>query len=432
MRVCVRDALMPTLPALFRQLNYAEVPSLDSGAMADAAIRRDVYLIDGTLDGAYDLCRCVPRDAAKIFLGGANSFAARKRCADAGVDAVVADPPDARELADWLEHFDDRSASGRATVLIIDDDELAAECVAALLAVRGIDAEIVGDPTRALDVLERTSVDLVLLDLDMPDINGVDLARMIRQNRRYLSMPIVYLSAEEDPELQMNARSFGGDDFICKRTDRALLVRLLELRIERARVLRTLIERDGLTGLVHHARFVERVGQEVARCRRTGSDLSLVLIDIDYFKAVNDTWGHQSGDFVLRRLAASLSAHLRRTDIVGRYGGEEFGVLMLDTPPDRAGAVIDGFRRQFSALDLAAPGGSFRVTFSAGVADGQRACDTAALIADADAALYRAKSSGRNQVVVADGRPPVGPAARLSTFEPTSQHRSIPITGRST
>lgn len=423
---------MPMMPAVLRQLNYFEVPSIAMGGEMGAGFRREVYLIDGALDAAYDLCRSLPRDAAKIFVGGAISFAARKRCADLGVDAVVADPLDARELADWLEHFDDRTASGRATVLIVDDDELAAECVAALLSERGIDAEIVGDPTRVLEVLERTCVDLVLLDLDMPEVNGIDLARVIRQNRRYLSMPIVYLSAEDDPETQMYARRFGGDDFLSKRTDRALLVRLLELRIERARVLRNLIERDGLTGLVHHARFVERVGQEVARSRRTGSDLALVLIDIDHFKTVNDTWGHQTGDFALRRLAASLCAHLRRTDVVGRYGGEEFGVLMLDTPPDRAAPVIDAFRRHFSMLDLAAPGGTFRVTFSAGVADGQRASDTAALIASADAALYRAKSSGRDQVVLADGLSSVATVARLPSSEPLTEHHPMSTFGRTT
>jgi diguanylate cyclase (GGDEF)-like protein len=243
------------------------------------------------------------------------------------------------------------------------------------------------------------------MDLEMPQVNGIDLARMIRQDRRHLSVPIVFLSAEGDTQTQIRARRFGGDDFISKRIDRTLLVQLVELRVERARVLRSLIERDGLTGLVDHARFVERAGQELARSRRTGAGCTLVLIDIDHFKSVNDTWGHQAGDFALKRLSSALSAWLRRTDVVGRYGGEEFAALMLDTTAEQAAPVIDGFRRHFAELDLVASAGTFRMTFSAGLADGRGVADTAAFIAAADEALYRAKREGRNRIVVADPPP---------------------------
>lgn len=398
---------MLTLPAILRQLNYVEDTV---GADLGPADRRDVYLVDGTLPSALEICRGLPATAAKILTACDPGFAHRKHCAEAGIDAVIADPIDPRELADWLEHYDGGRGDGRATVLVVDDDDLAAEMVASMLATRDIDTEIVVDPTRVFDVLDRRSFDLILMDLDMPEVGGIDLARMIRLDRRHLSVPIVFLSAGGDTETQMLARRFGGDDFISKRTPRDLLGRLVELRVERARVLRALIERDGLTGLVDHRRFVERVGQELSRSRRTGNEGSLVMIDIDHFKAVNDTWGHQAGDLVLRRLATALVSWLRRTDVVGRYGGEEFGVLMLDTPPERALPVIDAFRRHFAALDTHFGEAAFRVTFSAGVAGMGRANDTAMLVAAADAALYRAKLEGRDRVVVAeaDGARPAG------------------------
>lgn len=390
---------MAGLPTILRQLNYVEDAAKGGEAIDDL---RDVYLVDGTLPDALEICHTLPTAAGKILTSDRPTFAHRKLCAEAGIDALVADPLDPRELGDWLEHFDGRGRGGRATVLIVDDDDLAAEAVASMLVVRGVDVEIVVDPTQVFEVLDRCSFDLILMDLDMPHVDGIALARMIRLNRSHLSVPIVFLSAGGDTETQMMARRFGGDDFISKRTPRDLLGRLVELRVERARVLRTLIERDGLTGLVDHLRFLERAGQELARSRRTGNDCSLVMIDIDHFKTVNDTWGHQAGDHVLRRLACALVSWLRRTDVVGRYGGEEFGILMLDTPPERAAPVIDAFRRHFASLDMIVGDAAFNVTFSAGIAGLGQACDTATLVAAADEALYRAKIGGRDRVVVSD------------------------------
>lgn len=419
---------MSSLPEVLRQLNYVEAASPRD---PDDGDRRDVVLVDASLPDALDLCRALPERTAKILASAAGSFEHRRDCAAAGVDALIADPIDPRELADWLEHFDDHGTTGRATVLVVDDDDLAAEAVATLLATRDIDAELVGDPTRVFEMLDRRSFDLVLMDVDMPQVNGIDLARMIRLNRSQLLVPIVFLSADGDTETQMRARRFGGDDFISKRIPSDLLARLVELRVERARVLRALIERDGLTGLVDHLRFVERIGQELARSRRTGSDCTLVMIDIDHFKTVNDTHGHQAGDLVLRRLASALVAWLRRTDVVGRYGGEEFGVLMLDTPPDRAAPVIEAFRRHFAGLEMVAADARFRVSFSAGIAGSRPGSDTATLIAAADEALYRAKSEGRDRVVLSERRieplhaAPLVAAARPATA-PRPRRRASP------
>jgi diguanylate cyclase (GGDEF)-like protein len=167
-----------------------------------------------------------------------------------------------------------------------------------------------------------------------------------------------------------------------------------------------LIERDGLTGLIDHQRLIERIGQELSRSRRTGAECTLAMLDLDHFKQVNDTWGHQAGDLVLRRLANALTGWLRQSDVVGRYGGEEFAVLLLDTTPEQAAPVIDAFRRNFAALDIVVPGGTLSATFSAGLAGSRLATDTSALVSAADAALYRAKSEGRDRVVIAEAPSP--------------------------
>lgn len=403
--VAAGSRLETVLLPIIRQLNYQETTDLGpEGQQSGPGGLKEICLIDGSLDDALSFARSLPQSVTKILTTPDISFSLRQRCAEAGISAIIADPIDPNELADWLEYFEDRDNSDRPRILIIDDDILAAECAGTLLASRGIDAEVVDDPEQALEALDHLSFDLVLMDLEMPRISGVDLARMIRQNRRHLSVPIVFLSAEGDTEIQLRARQWGGDDFISKRVAPELLPRLVELRVERARVLRTLIERDGLTGLVDHRRFIERASLELVRSARTGNECALVMIDIDHFKTINDTWGHPIGDLVLRRLSQTLTAWLRRTDVVGRYGGEEFGVLMLDTPPERCAPVIDAFREHFAEMEFAAPNGSFRVTLSAGIAGSRGKADTAALVAEADAALYRAKNAGRNRVALADRR----------------------------
>jgi diguanylate cyclase (GGDEF)-like protein len=159
------------------------------------------------------------------------------------------------------------------------------------------------------------------------------------------------------------------------------------------------MESDSLTGLLNHARFKERLALELERARREGQELSLAIIDLDHFKGVNDTHGHLVGDRVIRGLARSLRKHLRRTDIIGRYGGEEFAALLPNTSPEQAAARLDKIRERFGATPFdGAHGRPFSVTYSAGIAGSGPHEGPEALISAADAALYAAKRAGRNRV----------------------------------
>src|SRR5580704_9534126 len=149
---------------------------------------------------------------------------------------------------------------------------------------------IVTDPIDALNAMAAALPDLVLMDVQMPVTDGIELARVIRQSRQYLTVPILFLSAERDTSRQIEARKFGGDVFIKKPIDPHQLVSLVRLRADRARILRSMIERDSLTGLYNHGRFKDRLNHETERCQRAGSEFSLAMIDIDHFKQVNDTY----------------------------------------------------------------------------------------------------------------------------------------------
>ncbi|ONG48941.1 hypothetical protein BKE38_21435 [Pseudoroseomonas deserti] len=399
-----RDRAM--LSAVIANLGYA-VTRLPDGAAgaAETPPRIAAAVVDDALPGALELCRQLADRAPLVLLAGESGFAARLQAARAGVEAVVPKPLDVNELADWLDHFAGSRAEAAPSILVVDDDALLAEAYALALRQAGMQVTAISDPGQAIAAIAAATPDLVLMDMQMPDIDGIELARVIRQTRRNLSLPILFLSAEQDPQKQMLARRLGGDDFIPKPVDLDRLVDLVRLRAERARALRAVMETDSLTGLLNHARFKERLGLELERAQRHGMALSLVLLDIDHFKAVNDTHGHLVGDRVIRGLSRSLQKRLRRTDVIGRYGGEEFAVLLLNTAPDAAAEIIDGIRERFAETPFETAGGHFFSRFSAGVAgiDAGPSAPTSgeALISAADAALYASKRAGRNQVTLA-------------------------------
>jgi diguanylate cyclase (GGDEF)-like protein len=401
--VCIieeRDELA-SLSGTLANLGYDVVRVGDpriSGARVESAALDAVIIGDGIAE-PLELACVWSGECPVMMVTSDQGFAHRLKAARAGVDAVLAKPLDVTEIADWLAQFAGGNDASPISILIVDDDKLLAESYALALESAGMRARVVADPAQALAQMTATFPDLMLMDMQMPAASGIELARIIRQSRRYLSLPIVFLSAERDPARQLEARKWGGDDFITKPVDLQHLVALVHLRAERARALRSMMERDSLTGLLNHGRFKDRLSHELERCRRTAAQLSLALIDLDHFKRVNDRYGHINGDQVIRALSHALTAGLRRIDIIGRYGGEEFAVLLLDTPVEQARMVIDALRARFSDIRFESDGQAFSASFSAGVAGSRDHPGVDALIEAADRALYAAKDCGRNRVV---------------------------------
>jgi diguanylate cyclase (GGDEF)-like protein len=194
-----------------------------------------------------------------------------------------------------------------------------------------------------------------------------------------------------------------GDDFLVKPVVPRHLISAVTLRVMRARFLRALMVHDGLTGLLNHTAIKEELLREVVRSKRLNTPLSFAMMDIDFFKKVNDTYGHAAGDRVIKSLARLLKQRLRGTDIIGRYGGEEFAVIMNDTDAASAAKVIDEIHNVFSRLLHLSEENEFSVSFSCGIADLAHFPDAASLSEAADKALYQAKQRGRNKVVVNPG-----------------------------
>lgn len=282
-------------------------------------------------------------------------------------------------------------------VLIVEDSRVAVALIRRTLAQHGIDTQAINDPGGLLDALESYRPDLVLMDMHMPRFNGVEATRVLRQMAAYSSLPIVYLSGESDVGMQVEALRLGGDQFLMKPFNPVLLAAVVKTRIERFRENRRSTLLDGLTGLLNHTAAKSRL---TAMASQTGAQgaLTVAMIDIDHFKAINDTYGHPVGDQVIRSLAWLLKGRLRSVDMIGRYGGEEFLIALPEVGRDQARLVIDRIRNDFSALPHAHPGGALYATFSAGIASFPLVHTAAGLTEASDGALLQAKRLGRNRV----------------------------------
>ncbi len=262
-------------------------------------------------------------------------------------------------------------------------------------------AVVVNDPLQLFDAMARFHPEVLVLDVNMPGCSGPELAQVVRFNDDWLRVPIIYLSAETDIALQMSVLIRAGDDFVTKPISDNSLIATVFARAQRARLLSNALSRDSLTGLLKHADIKEQVAIEQERALRSGKPASVVMLDIDHFKKVNDTHRHAVGDNVIRALANLLRQRLRRVDSLGRYGGEEFMAVLPDCNGEQAVSILDEIRQQFSSISFAGEQSDFHVSLSAGVASShERTADE--LMEMADRALYAAKNNGRNQVRLAD------------------------------
>jgi diguanylate cyclase (GGDEF)-like protein len=320
----------------------------------------------------------------------------------AGADAFFALPVNTIALIDKLDALTSHTIPEPYRILIVDDELETAHYFAAKLRAAAMLTVVVTDPLSVMQPLVEFRPDAILMDMYMPGCDGMDLAAVIRQQEDYLSIPIMFLSAETNRDMQLEAMRLGGDDFITKPIAPDHLVSAVTSRVERARVLRSFMVRDSLTGLFNHTATKERLEVELARARRHQAPMSFAIIDIDHFKLVNDTYGHPTGDRVLKSLARLLQQRLRRTDVIGRYGGEEFAVVLAGTDGPTAASVMDEIRIGLAQIRQQSGDREFSVTFSCGVA-GFPGCQDAPEVTDmADQALYAAKRGGRNRVILAN------------------------------
>ncbi|MDQ5926151.1 MAG: hypothetical protein QG554_1093 [Pseudomonadota bacterium] len=338
-----------------------------------------------------------------FYLGVASAIEPIVELMRAGIDVAIPAEEQSSRVLDRILDLVQNIEQEKYRVLVVEDSRVAVALIQRTLAEHGIDSLAIRDPGTLFDVLASYRPDLVLMDMFMPRFNGVEATRVLRQMAAYSTLPIVYLSGATDVGMQVEALRLGGDQFLTKPFNPVLLAAVVKTKIERFRETQRSTRLDGLTGLINHTAAKSRLASLVQQVRGSEGQgaLTVAMIDIDHFKSVNDTYGHPVGDQVIRALAWLLKGRLRSSDLIGRYGGEEFLIALPGVSQEQAVVVIDRIRCDFAALPHPHPAGALYATFSAGVASFP-VLDTAANLTEAaDGALLHAKRLGRNRVEAA-------------------------------
>lgn len=367
------------------------------------AIIMDVQFPQGNTAGTETLTslnKLIGERLPSIVLSAHADFYSRLSAVRAGCDGYFTKPVKPLDLMLAVDDLTTPPEEEPLRVLVVDDEPEVAAYHALLLEGAGMVVQQVNHPADALNALERFSPDLLLVDVYMPVCSGEELANIIRQQPEYVGLPIIYLSGETDSRKQLSAMTAGVEAFITKPVEPEALVSAVKLRAERLRLLRSLMTCDSMTGLYNHSTTTDLIGKTLSQAYRDRTQHAMAMIDIDHFKAVNDTHGHLAGDQVIITLARLLKTRLRVSDIIGRYGGEEFVVLLKGISDESASELIDALRSDFEQVEFHAGGERFHCTFSAGISSFPTHLSTESLRLSADQALYRAKHQGRNQVVV--------------------------------
>jgi diguanylate cyclase (GGDEF)-like protein len=335
-----------------------------------------------------------------LFYGDRDDFATRLAAVRAGGEAFFLLPVDAWALAEKIEALFKEREAPPYRVLIVDDDPEQVAYNALILQEAGMRTYAATDPKQVIPLLVEASPEIILMDMYMPLCSGNELAAIVRQNEAFAAIPIIFLSVERDLEKQISAIRMGCDEFLEKPIKPEHLVASVSVRAERSRSMRFFMERDALTGLLNHTSLAERLSNELLRARRSGTVLSFCLIDIDRVKETNEDYGHLTGDRVIRSAARLISERLRRTDIVGRFGGARFAVILPSADGRTAYRLIDELREAFAGLLHRGGEGEFPMSLSCGLASYPDFVGTAELADAAERAIAAAKARGRNCVVV--------------------------------
>ena len=309
-------------------------------------------------------------------------------------------------------------------ILVVDDHPDNIEIIEARLSSRGYLVERASNGQEALDLVRNEPPHLILCDVMMPVMDGYEVSRRIKNDEALPYIPIILVTARDSTADKIEGLDAGADDYLTKpvnfpeleaRVRSMLRIKQLQDQLDQKnrelelmnKRLRKLSITDGLTELFNHRHIHELLQEEFERSNRSGEPIAVAMLDLDHFKKVNDTYGHPTGDVILYETAQILRETAREIDMPGRYGGEEFIVILPNTVEDAAARFAERVRQRVNEHAFRDEATEVRMTLSCGVAsfpgDGIESPET--LLKRADEALYRAKESGRNRMVRASETP---------------------------
>ncbi|KQP50262.1 response regulator PleD [Methylobacterium sp. Leaf399] len=449
-RVLIVDDLFPNVKLLETKLalEYFDVIAAMNGPDAIAICEKglcDLVLLDVMMPGmdGFEVCRHLKNNPVTahlpiVMVTALDQPSDRLRGLDAGADDFLTKPIDdtalftrvrslvrlkavtdelrSRALASRAMGMGDAIALATAEtgqdaqILLVDDRPRSSERLAAALAQQHT-VTVEPDPHRAMVLAAEGAFEVALVSLDLAGFDGLRLCSQLRSLDRTRTMPVIMIAEEHDRARVVRGLEFGVHDYLMRPVDRNELVARVRTQVRRRRfseVLRGAVNAsmelaitDGLTGL-HNRRYLDsHLGGLFEEARLRQRPVSALLLDIDRFKTINDTYGHDAGDEVLRAFAERVRTHTRGIDIVARYGGEEIVIILPDADVAGAHIIAERIRERIEATPFLVQKGTrtVPVTVSIGVSARRGEDDTAAaMLKRADLALYRAKDSGRNRV----------------------------------
>lgn len=298
-------------------------------------------------------------------------------------------------------------------ILTVDDDPQSLKVLQKALEWEGYQVEVAASGEQALKKITNWNPHLVLLDVNMPGLDGIETMQFLRNSKEYVST--IFVSGKSDKEDVIRGLDAGADDYICKPFDPQELLsrirchlRIKDIRDELSRAnsrLSELVDRDDLTGLFNMRSLYQKLDHELDRAHRYERQVAVIMMDMDYFKSVNDNHDHLFGSFVLAEIGKIIKDNIRKVDFAARYGGDEFLIVLTEINPDGAKTFAERLRKSIGDHDFRQ--GSFhkKLTTSLGLAvtgRGGSGLDARNLVREADRALYRAKENGRNRIEMTD------------------------------
>lgn len=336
-----------------------------------------------------------------MILASRSDLDSRLRAVRAGGTAYFIKPLETRRLIEKLEVVSRDSSAEPYRILIVEEDYATGLDYCLTLQRTGMTTTLITEPFQVWQLLVDFKPDLILMNMSLTGVSGLHLAAVVRQQDAYANVPIVLLSSEKSLQTQVEAMRFEANDILTTPVPQDYLISAVSNHAQRARALNQFISTDNLTGLLSHTAFLERLDIELERILRNRHHMAYALIDIDHLQAINETFGHLGGDSVLRSLARLLEKRLRRTDLVARYGGDEFTVVLPETTGSNAVRVLGGICSLFSEIRHHSAETEFLPTFSCGVATIPGYEEAASLHQAARTALVSARRQGGNRVVLA-------------------------------
>ncbi len=300
-------------------------------------------------------------------------------------------------------------------IVVLDDNNQNLKLISDVLEDVGYDVSLCLTSYQLLDYLEEELPDIIILDVMVPDINGFEVCKRIKENERLKDLPIIFLSAKTETVDIVYGLEIGGVDYITKPFRPIELIARIKTHLEIKTIRDELKEKnkelialneqleeyaikDTLTKLYNRRMILAKFDEEISRCKRNKEVFSIILLDIDHFKNINDNYGHNFGDEVLTVFANVLTSSKRLQDLVARWGGEEFLLILPETDIKGALIVADRIRQQVSECEYLSSDGVIHITATFGVAEFNQEDSSEKIIKKADYALYFGKNHGRNQV----------------------------------